>query len=488
MVRNDRIRPVTRPASRRRLAPFNVRKGLVMSRSAAVVFALGASLLSVAPETARAFPLSGDQTVLPRGTELNEETLDRPREIFKSEAIGGRKSYLVNLGDLAFNAPDILGGVARKASMSCGTCHVNGASNPGLYVPGLSTRPGNFDTTGALFNPKADDGGRNPVRIPSLRGARYLAPYGHDGRFASLRDFVHNVVVNEFAGPEPAPAILDAIVAYIQDIDFLPNPRLAPGGRLAGRTSESERRGEGLFNKPFPRQANLSCAGCHVPGGAFVDHVQHDVGSGGLFKTPTLLNANFNAPYFHDGRYDTYEQVVAHFDRVFDLGYTEQDKADLIAYLSAVGDGFRPYERDGVNAQFKEINDFASVLGVAIAGYDADVAILAARTVGRELRELTEQFPDRRDTTVDGGTEERRLARSVLKDLVLIMRRIDVAMATRQYAEARAEYETYQKLAFAAVPAILRAAAPWSLFNPEVHAAHFGALRHLLQTASRAPR
>jgi hypothetical protein len=125
---------------------------------------------------------------------------------------------------------------------------------------------------------------------------------------------------------------------------------------------------------------------------------------------------------------------------------------------------------------------------VAIAGYDADVAILAARTVGRELRELTEQFPDRRDTTVDGGTEERRLARSVLKDLVLIMRRIDVAMATRQYAEARAEYETYQKLAFAAVPAILRAAAPWSLFNPEVHAAHFGALRHLLQTASRAPR
>jgi cytochrome c peroxidase len=35
----------------------------------------------------------------------------------------------------------------------------------------------------------------------------------------------------------------------------------------------------------------MSCAGCHIPSAAFVDHQQHDVGSGGLFKTPTLRNA-----------------------------------------------------------------------------------------------------------------------------------------------------------------------------------------------------
>ena len=99
----------------------------------------------------------------------------------------------------------------------------------------MSTRPGNFDTTGPLFNPKADNVVLDPVRIPSLRGARYLAPYGHDGRMASLRDFVRNVIVNEFAGPEPSPVIVDAIVAYIQDIDFLPNPSLGPGGRLIGQ-------------------------------------------------------------------------------------------------------------------------------------------------------------------------------------------------------------------------------------------------------------
>ena len=450
-------------------------------------FALAISCLSSSNQ-ACAFPLSGDQTVLPAGTELNEETLDRPREVFKSEAIGGRKSYLVNLGDLAFSSSAILGGVARQAGISCATCHVNGASNRRLFIPGMSTRPGNFDTTGPLFNPKANDGVRNPVRIPSLRGARYLAPYGHDGRFTSLRDFVHNVIVNEFAGPEPSPAFLDAIVSYINDIDFLPNPSLGPGGRLNARASETEKRGEVLFLKPFPHQPQLSCAACHVPSGAFVDHAQHDVGSGGLFKTPTLLNADFNAPYFHDGRYDSYEQVVAHFERVFDLGYTKQDRLDLIAYLTAVGDGLKPYERDGVTAQLKEINDFASVLDTAIPAHDTDIISLAVQTVGRELRELTEQFPDRKDTTVAGGVEERRLARAALKDLVLIMRRIDAATSAGHFEQAADEYTNYRKLTFAAVPLILNTAAPWSLFNPTVHQAHFAALRELLQTAGGVPR
>jgi hypothetical protein len=100
-------------------------------------------LLSFSPRNAGSFPLSGDQTVLPAGTELNEESLDRPREVFRSEAIGGFKSYLVNLGDLAFNSPSILGHIARRAGISCGTCHVNGAGNSKLFVPSvrvISTR------------------------------------------------------------------------------------------------------------------------------------------------------------------------------------------------------------------------------------------------------------------------------------------------------------------------------------------------------------
>src|SRR5262249_25053030 len=155
-----------------------------------------------------------------------------------------------------------------------------------------------------------------------------------------------------------------------------PNPRLSPGGRLTAQASTSEQRGEALFIRPFPHDPGLSCAGCHVPSAAFIDHLQHDVGSGGLFKTPTLRNANFNAPYFHDGRYDSYDQVVAHFSRVFDLDLSAEDRTDLIAYLRAVGDGQQPYEADRVIPRLKEMMDFASVLASAIPAHETEVIAL----------------------------------------------------------------------------------------------------------------
>ena len=438
-------------------------------------------LVMLLPWPAAPFPVDGDETVLPAGSELNEDAAYVPHEILHSEYRGDRTSYVVALGDLAFNSPSILGDVARRAGISCGTCHVNGASNAKLFVPGLSTRPGTFDTTGALFNPKADNHVFDPVRIPSLRGARYLAPYGHDGRIASLREFVRNVIVGEFAGPEPSPALLDAVVGYVEQIDFLPNPRLGARGRLTDAASESERRGEALFSKPFPHDPNLSCAVCHVPSGAFVDHRQHDVGSGGLYKTPTLLNANFNAPYFHDGRYDSFDQVVDHFDRDFELGLSAQDRADLVAYLRAVGDARQPWDSDSVEARFKDIGNFSLLLSQAIAAHDRGTIDLAVDTLGNELRELAERFPDHRDTAVTGGLVERRMARAAAKDAVISLRRIAMAASTDDFAAAATEYKTYYNLTFSWTMPLLRAAQPWSLFNPDLRAAHDAERRRMLR-------
>ena len=468
-----------------RRAPDGVRRqstALLISGSALAALVIAAGWLAPAP--IGAFPVTGEQTALPPGSELAEETLARPRELFHSEAIGGHKSYLVNLGDLAFNSPTIVGGRARQADMSCGTCHVNGASNPKLFVSGASTRPGNFDTTGLLFNPKTFNSILDPVRVPSLRGARFLAPYGHDGRITSLRDFVYNVIVNEFSGPEPSAAILDALVAYINDVDFLPNSRISRGGVLTESASESEARGQKLFYKPFPHQPQLSCAGCHNPTGAFTDQLRHDVGTGGLEKTPPLLNANFNAPYFHDGRYDDYRQVVEHFDRVFELGLTGADTQDLVAYLTAVGDGQRPFEKDGVMLRMKEVREMASVLELAIPAADKAVVTLAVTGVGAELRELSEHVPDIRDTTV-GGRDERLAARMAVKDLVLRLRRIDVAVADGRLDDAMAEYRTFALLAAFDVPVALKLAEPWSLFNADVHDAHYAALGRLLLDAKK---
>src|SRR5581483_6964454 len=117
------------------------------------------------------------------------------------------------------------------------------------------------------------------------------------------------------------------------------------------------KRGEALFHRPFPHDPALSCAACHIPSGAFVDHRQHDVGSDGLFKTPTLRNANFNAPYFHDGRYRSYAEVVTHFDRVFYLGLSAQDRPAPVAYPTGSGGGEHPYKGDGVALRVRGIEE-----------------------------------------------------------------------------------------------------------------------------------
>jgi cytochrome c peroxidase len=432
----------------------------------------------------------GNASLLPAGTELGEEAFDQPREIFRSESSGGHKSYLVTLGDVAFSSPLTLGGAARQAGISCNTCHINGTTNPRLYIPGLSTQSGTFDTTGHLFNPKADNGVLDPLTIPSLRGAHLLAPYGHDGRTLSLPDFVRNVIVNEFAGAEPSPEILDAMVAYIEDIDFVPNRRLGAAGKLTGPLSESEKHGEALFYQPFPHDPTLSCAACHVPTGAFVDHRQHDVGSGGLFKTPTLLNANFNAPYFHDGRYTSYAQVVGHFDRTFYLGLSARDRQDLVAYLRAIGDAEQALLPDDVATRLKEISDFLSVLNTAVPEHNVAMVTLTLDTIDRELRDLTEQFPERKSSIVADGLEERSKARSALKYVVLSLHQVNSAMRNGHFDQAAAGVVHSRELLSAAAP-VLEASAPWSLFNRPIHDAHLAALRQLYRSAidpALAPR
>jgi hypothetical protein len=276
--------------------------------------------------------------------------------------------------------------------------------------------------------------------------------------------------------------VLDALEAYVREIAFLPNPKLSPGGRLSAHATAAARRGQMLFVKPFRRDAAMSCASCHRPSGAFVDHQVHDVGSGGWIKTPTLINANFNAPYFHDGRFDSYGQVVGYFDRHFDLGLSKDEQTDLIAYLDAVGGAAKPTTRNTVQAELDEITAFASVLDTAIAERNKDVIVLAVDSVGNEWRELGESFPAAKDTSVNGGLAERRRARGAVRGLVLTLRRIAMAAADDDFEGAAQAYANYKQQAVSA-GADLKMAQAWSLFNPVVRRAHFAALRQLAELA-----
>ena len=67
----------------------------------------------------------------------------------------------------------------------------------------------------------------------------------------------------------------------------------------------------------------------------------------GKFKTPTLRNIALTAPYMHDGSIKTLEEVIEHYDKggdknrfidakIFPLHLTQQEKADLVAFMKAL--------------------------------------------------------------------------------------------------------------------------------------------------------
>lgn len=130
--------------------------------------------------------------------------------------------------------------------------------------------------------------------------------------------------------------------------------------------SESEKRGLALYN--------TNCASCHSanmgrPAMLYANNgldvnTSADQGVGGVtgnanqmgtFKVPTLRNIAQSAPYMHDGRFKTLEEVIDHYSSGIKnhpnlswtlrnsqepkkMNFTEQNKQDLIAFLNTLSD------------------------------------------------------------------------------------------------------------------------------------------------------
>ncbi|HEX9921535.1 MAG TPA: cytochrome c peroxidase [Anaerolineae bacterium] len=338
---------------------------------------------------------------LPPGTDLNDQD-PLPRLVlnFEERGIDEADLFLVAYGDMLFDSPQIFGEPARSLGLTCSMCHNRSDINQRFFIPGISPQLGAVDVDGHFFNARFNDFRNDPLDIPSLRGLRFTAPYGRDGRFASLRDFTRNVVVNEFAGEEPTPLMLDALVAYQLEFDWLPAPYLNPDGTLNDQAPESARQGEVLFNTPLEGMGGRACSTCHLPSSNFMDGLTHDIGSGNpaspsardsFFNTPTLLSTQYTAPYFHDGSLESLAAVVDWFDDNFNLELTAEQQAGLTAYLEAVGTGEDPFEIfDEENTRFAldwaELSTFLSTLDTLILAQDAFHALVLLDTVTPDLR------------------------------------------------------------------------------------------------------
>ena len=141
-----------------------------------------------------------------------------------------------------------------------------------------------------------------------------------------------------------------------------------------GTLSVQEKRGFELFFTEYEPRMQLFGADCfHCHGGAFfTDHGFHnnglpsrndDIGQGkttgraadrGRFSTPSLRNIAVTAPYMHDGRFSTLEEVVEHYTSELQpsptldpnlakhsgrgIPLSADDKAALIAFMKALTD------------------------------------------------------------------------------------------------------------------------------------------------------
>lgn len=121
----------------------------------------------------------------------------------------------IALGHALFNTPNILGGQAARAGLSCASCHVNGRDNPHFFLAGVSSKPGTADVTGSFFGLGRSNGQFDPVPIPDL-----AKPGKVDRAETSpaLKAFIRTLIVEEFAGAKPSDVTLNALLAYVRSV------------------------------------------------------------------------------------------------------------------------------------------------------------------------------------------------------------------------------------------------------------------------------
>lgn len=262
--------------------------------------------------------------------------------------------------------------VSRDSSLSCGSCHFAGAAfGDNLQRSlGIDGQPASVRNTPPLFNlfwrsSFFRDGG-----IPRLEQVA-LAPMQNHKELdlplekLSLRLRVNTNYAQRFEqvyGQSPDPYTITRALAWFQrSLVSLSSPFDVWQAGVSGEPSDTVLAGWRLFQGD-----RLACKSCH-PAPAFSDdnfyhigiesegvdtgraQISYDWADFGKFRTPSLRNLSYSAPYMHDGSIATLEDVVAYFDRggnahslkhplIRPLKLSELEKVQLIAFLKALDD------------------------------------------------------------------------------------------------------------------------------------------------------
>lgn len=170
-------------------------------------------------------------------------------------------------GEALFNSPALLGGQAAKGGLSCASCHVNGRGNGHFLMAGVSDAPGTADVTNSFFSAARGNGRFDPVAIPDLA---LPGKVSRDPAAGALEPFIRTLIVEEFAGQEPTPAMLGALAAYVRAI----RP-CASGVALMPRTLSGQLR---LVDAALDGAVGMARRGDTVAAGVLVAAARHQLG------------------------------------------------------------------------------------------------------------------------------------------------------------------------------------------------------------------
>lgn len=124
---------------------------------------------------------------------------------------------------------------------------------------------------------------------------------------------------------------------------------LAPQPPAGSFNPAAAARGQALF----ATNGKAQCATCHVaplftepgwnlhtPAEMGIDSFQADRSPDEMYRTAPLkgLWTHTTGGFYHDGRFATLLDVVNHYNTLFALGLTDNEKADLVEYLKSLGD------------------------------------------------------------------------------------------------------------------------------------------------------
>jgi YVTN family beta-propeller protein len=203
---------------------------------------------------------------------------------------------------------------------------------------------------GLVYNMAGKDMGRNLANTQTLRDIGDIPPYKWNGKNSSVykQDGMRFSTIltrtEAFDYDE-----LDALVAYIvTGIKNPPNLRYNPNGEL----TEAQKRGKKLFYRTQDNFGNVipegnRCVTCHPPPN-FTNLQLADVGTLAesddpmLFDSPQLNNIYESAPYLHDGRAATLEEIWTRYNDEDEHGVAndmlKDELNDLVEYLKSLRD------------------------------------------------------------------------------------------------------------------------------------------------------